>query len=524
MELSELVLNTDDIKYDYKEKRITVEILGFTFLAHYQPSEKISNFLDDIYATLKEVKMNRQNIYIRDHRTQQRLSEDIKIKNLRVLSKETYENLKKEEEGSDKEYLKQGIEEQEKLEEFLEKKAQKTRFKEDRKPSSKKKKAKPSRAPRKMESLDLFEEEELLIEDTNLAFPQPIEKSKEVAAIYERPPIDLAKSAPAPPTPPPSPEKEEEPTYGDFLRSAPIDMMEENELEDYPVQPTLDEKTTGDLLLPPKKALEGEYIEDLLDEDYREIYKEPVTVQTERKYVERKVKVLNMGMQYYSVVMEEKNYLFYVFISEKELIIMDEVGKTVYKTTFEIEITKPEPPRIHVKLVPNNEEDFEIHPIESIIEIKEDQRSQPTLIFSINALKKSDVGKTKKELKKGDKRVINIIIEFEEKVVSHTAMVMKVQPKHFALDLGPIQLNLSKTQALMISILSMVITGISTVYTLLTTDFSTSSAGGLEGMIPGGGSLIFLVSFLVTLLKKGVFPMKHKLAEMGSMNKPAIIK
>ena len=127
-------------------------------------------------------------------------------------------------------------------------------------------------------------------------------------------------------------------------------------------------------------------------------------------------------------------------------------------------------------------------------------------------------------LKMGDKRIINIIIEFEDRVVSHTAMSMKVQPKHFSLDLGPFHFNLSKNQALMISFLSMLITGISAVYTLLTMDFSDVSAGGLEGLIPGAGSLMFLGTFIVTLLKKGVFPMKHKIAELGSMDKPAIMK
>ena len=47
-----------------------------------------------------------------------------------------------------------------------------------------------------------------------------------------------------------------------------------------------------------------------------------------------------MGLQYYSVMMEQRSYLFYVYFSHKELKIVDEEGKTIYTTQVRIVTTK----------------------------------------------------------------------------------------------------------------------------------------------------------------------------------------
>ncbi|MHA1272896.1 MAG: hypothetical protein ACTSQS_05615, partial [Promethearchaeota archaeon] len=102
-----------------------------------------------------------------------------------------------------------------------------------------------------------------------------------------------------------------------------------------------------------------------------------------------------------------------------------------------------------------------------------------------------------------------------------------IQPKHINLKLGPIQLNLSKAQALLVCLLSISITAISSVYSILSMDLSATASnpnsGVLGSFIPGAGSLIFMLSFIITILKKGVFPIKKKVAGMLDFTKSAAL-
>lgn len=241
------------------------------------------------------------------------------------------------------------------------------------------------------------------------------------------------------------------------------------------------------------------------------------TGETKRK---RKTYEINMGLQYYSVMMEQKSYLFYVYFSHDELIIEDEEGKTVYKTSFTITTTKKEPPVFDLRI---EGEGFEIHPLSGKVMVKKKSINPPVMIFSVMPVKQKKKEKKKKD-KKGESRYLHIVIDFEGETVSHTILTITVQPKFFKLKLGPIQLNLSKVQAMIISIISMGITAISAIYSILTLDISSSSSGAFSGILPGAGSLLFLGMFLYTLLKKGVFPLKQQVSGLMNMDAASLMK
>ena len=125
---------------------------------------------------------------------------------------------------------------------------------------------------------------------------------------------------------------------------------------------------------------------------------------------------INMGLQYYSVMMEQRSYLFYVYFSHQELKIVDEDGKTVYKTTVKIVTTKKEPPVLDLKI---EGEGFEVHPIFGKVEVKKDAVNPPVMIFSIMPIKSK---KEKKKKKESERRFLNVYIEFEDKIISHTIL------------------------------------------------------------------------------------------------------
>ncbi|NVM37699.1 MAG: hypothetical protein HWN81_19050, partial [Candidatus Lokiarchaeota archaeon] len=226
---------------------------------------------------------------------------------------------------------------------------------------------------------------------------------------------------------------------------------------------------------------------------------------------------INMGLQYYSVMMEQRSYLFYVYFSHKELKIVDEEGKTIYETTFKIVTTKKEPPVLDLKI---EGEGFEVHPIFGKVEVKKDAVNPPVMIFSIMPLKSK---KEKKKKKESERRFLNVYIEFEEKVISHTVLSIMVQPKYFKLDLGPIHLNLSKRTAAIISFISILIAGISLIYTLFSWDPSSGFVDILSGFSPGLGSIVFFTIFLVTLLKEGVFPLKQKISAFLNFDQAGVL-
>ncbi|KKL55248.1 hypothetical protein LCGC14_2257300, partial [marine sediment metagenome] len=224
-----------------------------------------------------------------------------------------------------------------------------------------------------------------------------------------------------------------------------------------------------------------------------------------------------MGLQYYSVMMEQRSYLFYVYFSHEELKIVDEEGKVIYKTTFKITTFKKEPPVLELRI---EGEGFEVHPLFGKVEVSKNAINPPVMIFSILPLKSSKKRKKKREI---ERRFLNAYIVFEGKTISHTILSIIVQPKFFRLDLGPIHLNLSKKTALIISFISILIAGISLVTILLSINPSSNFTDILGGLVPGLGSIIFVAIFLITLFKEGIYPLKEKISSLLNFDQTGVL-
>ena len=263
---------------------------------------------------------------------------------------------------------------------------------------------------------------------------------------------------------------------------------------------------------PPYDALAGpglpppEKFRDDVEEIFPEVVSEPKPTVYE----------INMGLQYYSVMMEQRSYLFYVYFSHKELKIVDEEGKTIYETKFRIVTTKKEPPILDLKI---EGEGFEVHPLAGKVVVKKDAVNPPVMIFSVLPIK----SKKKRKKKESERRFLNIYIEFENKVISHSVLSIIIQPKYFRLELGPIHLNLSKKAALIISFISILIAGVSLVYTLLSISPSSELTDYLSGFAPGLGSIIFFAIFLFTLFKEGIYPLKEKISSFLNFDQAGVL-
>jgi len=451
-----LEIPTNKIFYDKKTNIFSAEILDFMFVGIYKKSTKIIKILDDIFVSLKEIQIERDNLYIIDFVTNTKIPDTTKLKHLKLLAKK---KVKKEEEKLEEKTQIEEIDKEElfesKEEQFDEDMARLTSVADDIKYKE-----------------EVFEEEKVLKrddrerEESRRMKKAPKEKKK-TEALMEEAPSPRAAAPPvktpalAAPPPPPS----------DALVEPPA---------------------------PPKPTI----IPSIVTPE------EPQPTAYE----------INMGLQYYSVMMQQRSYLFYVYFSHKELKIVDEEGKTVYETTFTIVTTKEEPPILDLKIEGDG---FEVHPIFGKVEVKKDAVNPPVMIFSIMPLKSK---KEKKKKRESERRFLNVYIEFEKKVISHTILSIIVQPKYFRLELGPIHLNLSKRTAAIISFISILIAGVSLVYTLLSIDPSSAFIDLLSGFTPGLGSIIFIAIFLVTLLKEGVFPLKQKISAFLNFDQAGIIQ
>ncbi|MFX1257322.1 MAG: hypothetical protein ACFFAN_05660 [Promethearchaeota archaeon] len=222
---------------------------------------------------------------------------------------------------------------------------------------------------------------------------------------------------------------------------------------------------------------------------------------------------IKMGFQYYTVMMEQKSYLFYVYFSHEELKILDEEGKTIYKTTFTITTFKKEPPVLDLKIEGKG---FDIHPLTGKIIVKKDAVNPPVMIFSIMPLKTTK--KKKRGKKKSERRYLNVYIEFENQIINHTILSVIIQPKHFHLDLGPIQIDISKRTAFLVSFISALAATISTLYSAITLE-TTSLVDILSGFAPGLASFIFFAVFIITLIKNGIYPLKEKWSALLNFDK-----
>ena len=114
-------------------------------------------------------------------------------------------------------------------------------------------------------------------------------------------------------------------------------------------------------------------------------------------------------------------------------------------------------------------------------------------------------------------------IEFEEKIISHTVLSIIVQPKFFRIELGPIHFNLSKKAAVIISFISILIGGGSMVWMLLSINPSSSFIDYLSGFAPGLGSIVFIIIFLYTLLKEGIYPLKEKISAFLNFDQTGVL-
>lgn len=463
--ISSLEIPTNKIFYDKKTNVLSVEIMNFMFVGTYKKSKRLRIILDDIFASLGDSQLNRIDVGFVDFVTNTRIPETTKLKHLKLLKKK--KPAKEVEEPAEilsyggllKDELYEPEEEDYYDEDIISVESvadDKVKYKEEK-----------------------FEEEKLLKRDDRERGEsrrmKEAPKAKKKSRAFPSPPSPRAAAPPPPAGGPPV----KTPAPATSAAPPPSDVL------------------TGPGAPSPKPTLA------------------PSIVAPEEPQL--KVYEINMGLQYYSVMMEQRSYLFYVYFSHKELKIVDEEGKTIFETAFKIVTTKDEPPIIDLKI---EGEKFEVHPIFGKVEVKKDAVNPPVMIFSIMPLKSK---KEKKKKKETERRYLNVYIEFEDKVISHTILSIIVQPKYFRLDLGPIHLNLNKRTAAIISFISILIAGFSLVWTLFSWDPTSSFIDILSGFAPGLGSIVFIVIFLITLLKEGIYPLKEKISAFLNFDQAGVL-
>ena len=452
--ITSIEIPTNKVSFDKKTSVLSIEVLDFIFVGIYKKSAKLSKILDDLYASIGEIQLERSNIYFVDFVTGVKISETEKLKRLKITKREKIE--KKKEKAQDKrKSLKRdafGLYEMEEEAEPVEKEL--------------------GKVSSVVEDVDYGavkykEEEELLFDD---AYEEETKREKQEVKAKKR----------APSVPPQSPPGAGGPPAPKRAVSAPA---------------------------PPSDSFRPSTPAPVREESSIIAPEEPQPLVYE----------INMGLQYYSVMMEQRSYLFYVYFSHQELKIVDEEGKTVYKTTVKIVTTKKEPPVLDLRI---EGEGFEVHPIFGKVEVKKDAVNPPVMIFSIMPIKSK---RQKKKKKESVRRFLNVYIEFEEKTISHTVLSIIVQPKFFRVELGPIHFNLSKKAAAIISFISILIAGASMVWMLLSVDPSSSFIDYLSGFAPGLGSIVFIVIFLYTLLKEGIYPLKEKISAFLNFDQTGVL-
>ena len=451
--ISNIIIPIEEISYNKKSKVFIANFLGFTYIAHYKKSVRIREILDEIHESLEKIVVNRDDISIVDA-FKIIISESLKLKDLIFPKKTEVEKEKPSEKKKGKKQEKAKPAPQEEDRDLF--KSVKSRDDEGM-----------------MDDEVMMEEEEEMAEDY---FDEREKQSLEVSKKEKRraraaPKKDYAPTA-KPASAPPAPQA-----------PAPA---------------------------PGGGASSGARLSELREEVYAE---EPIISESKPEGPKTTQYDINMGFQYYSVMMEQQSYFFYVYFSHEELIIADEDGKTVYKTTFSITTTKEEPPILDLRI---EGEGFEVHPLSGKVEVKKKFVNPPVMIFSILPIKSK---KSKKEKKEGEKRFLHIYIDFEDNNVSHSVLSITVQPKHFHLDIGPFHLDMSKTTAILVSFISILITVGSAVYSLYTLDIGSPTTDILTSFVPGIGSLIFLVTFIYTLLTEGVFPIKEQVSSLLNFDK-----
>ncbi len=456
--ISSLEIPSNKIFYDQKTKVFSAEILNFMFVGIYKKSTRISKILDDIFVSLKEIQIARKDIYFVDFVSNTKISENTKLKNLKLLKKK--EPPKKKEIPKKKEKVKEKPKVKAKKKQETFELMEEVSYDEDKTRLS-------SIADDAKYKDEEFEEEKLLKRDV---------REREEFRKMEEAPKEKKRSAPSPP--------------GGIAPARPS-------MPAAAPPPPPSDALAGPTPPPPKL--------------------EPTPTVTLSQEPEPIVYEINMGLQYYSVMMEQRSYLFYVYFSHKELKIVDEEGKTIYETTIQIVTTKKEPPVLDLKI---EGEGFEVHPIFGKVKVNKEAVNPPVMIFSIMPIKSKTLKKKKKE---SERRFLNVYVEFEDKIISHTILSIIVQPKYFKLELGPIHLNLSKRTAAIISFTSILIAGISLVYTIFSWDPSSTLIDFASGFAPGLGSIIFFAIFIITLFKEGIYPLKEKISAFLNFDQTGVL-
>ncbi len=479
--INELKIETNKIFYDKKTQILSVYIFDFIFIGNYKKNVKIDKILDDIFKSLGDTQLNRTNISFVDFVTLTPINEKTKLKNLNLISKKEKEG--KKEKAEEKEVIA--------ISEELTTLSKKVKDKDSRKRSGKaydfkEKKERILDAPKAKKKLKRQEskamkyaaDEESIDEDMFM----------EEARSFDDAPSESVSSTPAPPSRPSiAPSAPPPKTAG-----APGGMPSK-----------ADRDTLGGL---------GEAPES--EEERPSRAAEPVLEEPQEITYE-----INMGLQYYSVMMEQSSYLFYVYLSHKELKIVDEEGKTVFETSFVIKTTKKEPPILNLRVEGKG---FSVHPLFGKVEVSKDAVNPPVMIFSVLPIKKKD--RTKKDKKMGERRHLHVYIEFEDSVINHSVLSVIVQPKHFRLDIGPFHLNISKKTAAVISLLSIIVAIASLIFTIISFDPQSTLVDNVGNFAPGLGSLIFVTIFLVTLFKEGIYPLKAKISYFLNFDNAGLIK
>ena len=455
--IQELKIPTNKIFYDPKTEVLSVYILDIVFIGNYKKSTKLSRILDDIFDALNISSLSRERISIVDFVLNYPISEKTALKKLSLIKKKHAEK-------------------------HIEKDVKKTpEPHEERKDESKKKaisflpQKKKGKKPVYKEELLEKEDEESFDEDYRL---EEDDKFEEYSEEKERSTAIPSSAPPSPVSGPPSPP------------GAPASLP---------------------------KAAKKESVKSLSDVPAESLLLKPDTIKEEEP--KPTTYEINMGLQYYSVMMEQTSYLFYVYFSHKELKIVDEEGKTVFETSFKITTTKKEPPILNLRV---EGEGFEVHPLFGNVVVKKDAINPPVMIFSVLPVKKKDK-RTKKEKKEGERRHLNVYVEFEENVINHSILSVIVQPKHFHLDIGFLHMDVSKRTAMIISFISILIAVGSLIYTIFSWDISSTAVDIVSNFAPGLGSLLFIGIFLYTLFKEGLYPLKEKISYFLNFDKTGML-
>ena len=510
--ITELKIRTDKIYYDKKSKVLVVELLGFTFIGNYNKNTRISLILNDVHKVLEEkgINIDRNDVDIVDASTFINIHGNTKLKKLPLIVK------------------KEG--EPEKIDEKPKKEKKKPAVKD--KAGKKRSKGKADLVLADVETLGRMEDERRMKavekqiwksakmeEPTTEMFEEAEEEAiEEVQGFVEFKKKESEEYAPPPPAPAPAPPlPPSEAAGGGPPKKAmtPPKVMAPPPpgAAPSPAAPTTSTEGGEDLL-----SLRDEMLTELdgLKEEMKPADADDVSsigaIASPKQYEYN----INMGLQYYSVMMEKKSYLFYVYFSHQELRIADEEGKTVYTTTVRIVTKKKEPPVMDLRI---EGEGFEVHPLSGKVQVSKDAVNPPVMIFSIMPTKSDRL----KKIKESERRFINVYIDFEGNTISHTILSVIVQPKHYRMKFGPITFNMNKGTAIAVSLVSITISVLLLLYSLLTLDVTEiTGADIITGIIPQISSFVFVGFFLYTVIQ-GVYPIKQQFEGLLNFDKDTSI-